>query len=428
MIMRRILYLLFALFLCGSVSSFAQGTEKPRVAIYTEDDSGENIVEFVGQYLVNAIVKMGQYTAVERTADFLKGINKEQQYQRTGVVEDELIARLGKQFGARFVCMVKIGKSAGQLFISARLIDVETTAVTASTVPIVLNSMGLNDVGASCQKVVASMFGGKSVGAGFASTSSSIGRSHPAEPEMVFVEGGTFLMGCTSEQGGDCFANESPNHLVTVSDFYISKYEITQGQWEAIMGTSIRQQRDKALLDWQRKHPNWAPLDLSINGEGSNYPMYYVSWNDVQEFISRLNSLTGKQYRLPTEAEWEYAARGGKKSKGYKYSGSNDMDAVAWYSDNSGNTTHPVGDKQPNELGIYDMSGNVYEWCYDWNGDYNSGSHQTNPKGSGSGSYRVIRGGCWNRTARFGRVSARNNSAPSNRTDDRLGFRLVCPK
>ena len=133
LIMRRILYLLFALFLCGSVSSFAQGTEKPRVAIYTEDDSGENIVEFVGQYLVNAIVKMGQYTAVERTADFLKGINKEQQYQRTGVVEDELIARLGKQFGARFVCMVKIGKSAGQLFISARLIDVETAAVTAST-------------------------------------------------------------------------------------------------------------------------------------------------------------------------------------------------------------------------------------------------------------------------------------------------------
>ena len=409
MIMRRILYLLFALFLCGSVSSFAQGTEKPRVAIYTEDDSGENIVEFVGQYLVDAIVKMGQYTAVERTADFLKGINKEQQYQRTGVVEDELIARLGKQFGARFVCMVKIGKSAGQLFISARLIDVETAVVTASTMPVVLNSMGLNDVGASCQKVVASMFGEKSVGVG-----SSIGRSHPAEPEMVFVEGGTFLMGCTSEQGGDCYSNESPNHLVTVSDFYISKYEITQGQWEAIMGTSIRQQRDKSNREWQ------------IYGEGANYPMYYVSWNEVQEFIIRLNSLTGKQYRLPTEAEWEYAARGGKKSKGYKYSGSNFIEQVAWYSDNSGNTMHPVGSKQPNELGIYDMSGNVYEWCYDWYGAYDSGSH-TNPVGPGSGSYRIIRGGSWNFIAAYIRVSNRISSTPSRRYYY-LGFRLVCPK
>ena len=260
--------------------------------------------------------------------------------------------------------------------------------------PIVLNSMGLNDVGASCQKVVASMFGGKSVGIG-----SSIGRSHPAEPEMVFVEGGTFLMG------------------VTVSDFYISKYEITQGQWEAIMGTSIRQQRDKA----NPFHP--------ICGEGSNYPMYYVSWNEVQEFISRLNSLTGKQYRLPTEAEWEYAARGGNKSKGYKYSGSNVIEQVAWYkiSDNY-DLAHPVGSKQPNELGIYDMSGNVWEWCCDWYGTYGSDS-QTNPVGPGSGSTRACRGGSWGVIATQCRVSYRFNL---NTTDVRggndLGFRLVCPK
>ena len=229
--------------------------------------------------------------------------------------------------------------------------------------------------------------------------------------EMVFVEGGTFLMGCTSEQGGDC---PYGNQLVTVSDFYISKYEITQGQWEAIMGTSIRQQRDKDNRGWP------------IYGEGANYPMYYVSWNDVQEFISRLNSLTGKQYRLPTEAEWEYAARGGKKSKGYKYSGSNFIEQVAWYSDNSGNTTHPVGSKQPNELGIYDMSGNVWEWCYDWYGAYGSGS-QTNPVGPGSGAFRVFRGGSWLNIAAGILVSCRGKHTPSSRSYN-FGFRLVCPK
>ena len=180
------------------------------------------------------------------------------------------------------------------------------------------------------------------------------------------------------------------------------------------MGTSIRQQRDKANREWP------------IRGEGANYPMYYVSWNEVQEFISRLNSLTGKQYRLPTEAEWEYAARGGKKSKGYKYSGSNFIEQVAWYKENSNNATHPVGSKQPNELGIYDMSGNVWEWCYDWYGAYDSGS-QTNPVGPGSGSVRVIRGGSWNSIAAYIRVSGRSGNTPSYRNSI-LGFRLVCPK
>ena len=227
---------------------------------------------------------------------------------------------------------------------------------------------------------------------------------------MVFVQGGTFLMGCTAEQGGDCGSDESPNHLVTVSDFYIGKYEVTQAQWEAVMGTSISQQRDKAGCS-------------SLYGIGANYPMYYVSWNEVQEFISRLNALTGKQYRLPTEAEWEYAARGGNQSRGYKYSGSNFIEQVAWFTDNSGGTTHPVGTKSPNELGIYDMSGNVYEWCYDWYGSYSS-AQQTNPMGPSSASYRVDRGGCWGIDASYCRVSDRNYDAPANRYSS-LGIRLV---
>ncbi len=154
-----------------------------------------------------------------------------------------------------------------------------------------------------------------------------------------------------------------------------------------------------------------------------NRPVERGSWGDCQTFISKLNQLTGKSFRLPTEAEWEYAARGGSKSRHYKYSGSNDVGSVAWYDSNSGDKTHPVKTKQPNELGLYDMSGNVYEWCSDWYGSYSS-SAQTNPKGAATGSYRVCRGGGWGRSARFCRVSSRNYDAPGGR-DSYLGLRLA---
>ena len=400
--MRRLYLLLLFCLLFPALG--VQSQDKPKVAVYTTDESDYNIGAFVGDYLINAIVKRGEYIAIERTAQFLSEINKEQSFQRTGAVDDSQISRLGKNMGVQYVCVVKVARVGAQLFMSARLIDVETAEVKSTARPVSFNPDNLQDMESACDDLVASMFGEKSVGVG-----SSIGRSHPAEPEMVFVEGGTFLMGCTSEQGGDC---PYGNQLVTVSDFYISKYEITQGQWEAIMGTSIRQQRDKANREWP------------IRGEGANYPMYYVSWNEVQEFISRLNSLTGKQYRLPTEAEWEYAARGGKKSKGYKYSGSNFIEHVAWYKDNSDNMTHPVGSKQSNELGIYDMSGNVFEWCYDWYGAYGGSGSKTNPIGPGSGSFRVNRGGSWGIECG---VSFRNSDASVSR-GDYLGFRLVCPK
>jgi len=231
------------------------------------------------------------------------------------------------------------------------------------------------------------------------------------EASMVRVEGGTFTMGATSEQGSDAFETERPAHQVTLSGFYLCKYEVTQELWQAVMGTTVRQQRDKA-------GPSW-----NLRGEGANYPMYYISWVECQTFINKLNRLTGKQYRLPTEAEWEYAARGGNKSRGYKYAGSNTLGDVAWYKFNSGGTPHPVGQKSPNELGLYDMSGNVWEWCQDWNGDYGSGS-QTNPTGPSKGSDRVRRGGSCDDYALLCRVSHRTDLTPIRRSDS-IGLRLA---
>jgi len=215
--------------------------------------------------------------------------------------------------------------------------------------------------------------------------------------KMVFVEGGTFQMGNNAGE-----YSEKPFHSVILSSFNIGKYEVTQAQWRELMGNH-----------------------LTYNSDCDNCPINFVSLNDVQEYIQKLNSQTGKKYRLPTEAEWEYAAKGGKLSKGYKYSGSNDITEVAWYRDNSSDLTHIVGSKNGNELGIHDMSGNVLEWCSDWYGNY-SDSWETNPTGSSSGESCVIRGGSWNSNAYRCRTSNRHSSDPEYRRGD-FGFRLVLP-
>ena len=217
---------------------------------------------------------------------------------------------------------------------------------------------------------------------------------------MVYVSGGTFTMGATSEQGSDADSDEKPTHSVTLSGYYIGKYEVTQELWEAVMGSN----------------PSYF--------KGDNLPVERVSWNDVQEFLRKLNAMTGKRYRLSTEAEWEFAARGGNSSRGYKYSGGNSIGNVAWFGGNSGSRTHAVGTKSPNELGIYDMSGNVWEWCQDWYGSYSS-SWQRNPKGPNSGSYRVCRGGSWFNNARNCRVSNRSNGGTPDDRGNNLGFRLA---
>ena len=217
---------------------------------------------------------------------------------------------------------------------------------------------------------------------------------------MVQVEGGSFQMGGTPEQGSDVYSDEKPVHEVTLSDYYMGKYEVRQSEWEAVMGSN------------------------PSRFKGADLPVEQVSWEDCHEFIGRLNALTGLNFKLPTEAQWEYAARGGRLSKGYKYSGSNNLGEVGWYGSNSGNCTHRVGEKQPNELGLYDMSGNVREWCEDWYGDYRITS-QRDPLGAASGSGRVRRDGGWNIGAGDCRVSLRLSTLPDFRSSY-LGFRLVC--
>ena len=218
--------------------------------------------------------------------------------------------------------------------------------------------------------------------------------------KMIRVDGGTFTMGATSEQGSDANDNEKPAHQVTLSSYYIGETEVTQALWQAVMGSN--------------------PSDF----KGENRPVEKVSWDDCQTFISKLKSLTGQNFHLPTVAQWEFAARGGNKSQGNKYSGSNTIGKVAWYQNNSSREkTRLVKTKYPNELGIYDMSGNVCEWCQDWCGSYSSSS-QTNPTGPSSGSYRAFRGGSWVDTDRGCRVSTQSGWYPGTR-DSYLGLRLA---
>jgi formylglycine-generating enzyme required for sulfatase activity len=266
--------------------------------------------------------------------------------------------------------------------------------------------------------------------------------------EMVRVPGGTYTMGSpstdTSRDSGET------EHRVKVSSFWMGKYEVTQAQWNAVMGTTIEQLQTAA---------SGGSTDY---GRGNNYPVYYVSWYDALVFCNKLSMTEGLTpayrisgstdpaawgavptssnatwnavtivsgstgYRLPTEAQWEYAARGGQSASGYKiYSGSNTVGDVAWYSGNSGSKTHEVGTKAANELGLHDMSGNVYEWCWDWYGNYSSGA-QTDPAGASSGSYRVNRGGSWFYSAQYARSAYRIYFYPYNRLSY-LGFRLLRP-
>jgi formylglycine-generating enzyme required for sulfatase activity len=371
-----------------------QGSAKARVAVYvTGGEGGGEANKILGIKLVSAITKSAKYAAMERTDAFLKQLRGEHAYQASGNVDDSQLAALGRQFGVQYVCAAKVSSAYGSKALTVSLIDVETAEVTAVS-KAALSSADVSALISVTQKISKEIAGktmeeeAEEEAEEAAEEAAKKRALESIAQSMVYVSGGTFAMGCTSEQGSSCYDDEKPAHYVTVSSFHIGKYEVTQAQWKLLMGSN--------------------PSGF----QGDNRPVENVSWDDAQAFIRKLNAETGKNYRLPTEAEWEYAARGGNRSSGYKYSGSSYLADVAWFTDNSGAQTHPVGTKNANELGIHDMSGNVWEWCQDW---YDS-----------SNRYRVARGGSWGSSAGSCRVAARTSASPDNRSGY-LGFRLALP-
>lgn len=228
--------------------------------------------------------------------------------------------------------------------------------------------------------------------------------------KMVYVEGGTFVMGAEADDK-DAYDNEKPPHMVTLNSYHIAQFEVTQSQWQKVMGTTIQQQNK--LSDYK-----------GLYGVGDDYPMYHINHAEAKAFCERLSALTGKIYKLPTEAQWEFAARGGANNRTYRYSGGSSIDDVAWHIGSGGEKSHHVvGEKHPNGLGLYDMNGNVWEWCEDWYGVYEA-APQIEPRGAAKGEQKVFRGGSWYDVERNCTVTFRSAENPAKRMNN-VGFRVV---
>jgi len=392
--------------------------EKQSVAVYMADEERESIkgaYKILGGELARAISVSDRYIAVNRTEAILEILGSEHIYQRSGAVSDEQIASLGEQIGAQYLCIAEISEvKGGTYYLDVRLVDV-VTAKTVSSATAGSNLADINEMIRAARELARALMGGKSEAleikptviesAVYADAGKPVSRADGADfrdgkigVNMVFVRSGAFVMGCTPEQES-CWDNEKPAHRVTLGGYYIGKYPVTQKQWQSVMGTN--------------------PSDK----KGDDLPVHNVSWEEVQEFIAKVKKTTGRKYRLPTEAEWEYAARGGANSKGYKFAGSNDADEVAWYDKNS-KSVQRTGAKKPNELGLYDMSGNIYEWVNDYFGNYESRS-QTDPPGPQSGSMRTLRGGPHFKGTTYMRIAIRSGAMPDADQNGSTGFRLA---
>lgn len=422
--MKKVVLLLSVCFF--TLSLCAQTDNVKKIAILEVVDR-QNNVDYLNKlmfrsYLTGAITRTPGYEGYDRVD--VSSVLGEHDFQRTGMVSDAQIKKIGEFTGAQYVLIAEAASNGNKMFITAKIIDVETTRVISTSgelmdtseeamqkgaIGVALKLLGVQGGGTTNRYPARSSVssGTEAVGSGQDFTETAWG----INMKMIYVEGGDFLMGCTSEQGS-CNNDETNVRRVTLDAFYIGMCEVTQSQWEKVMGTSVSQQRNKVNSSG------------SLPGVGPDYPMYYVSWEEANEFCRLLSQKTGRTYVLPTEAQWEYAARGGKNAEGTKYSGSNMLDAVAWYDGNSGGTTHIVGTKRANVLGIYDMSGNVWEWCKDWYSDSYVSYDTNNPVGPSSGSRRVSRGGGWFNAAGGCRFAIRSYISPGYRYYN-LGFRVV---
>ena len=377
---------------------YSKNENTQKVAVYVSKTGNKDVDVILGDQLVAGFSRSGDYIAVERTNAFLKQIQKETGYQQSGAVDDEDLIRLGEKFGVQYVCVTKTIPWGGSYFISSRLIDVKT-----SEVPKMYNAENKvmkksQDVLVVAKEIAAELSGPSSTGS---SHQDFIEYAWGINMKMIWVEGGEFMMGCTSEQDY-CMEDELNVRHVTIDGFYIGMLEVTQSQWEKVMGTN----------------PSFF--------RGSDLPVEKVSWEDAMKFCRLLSNKTGKTYTLPTESQWEYAARGGKTAGSTKYAGSNIIDLVAWCDEDfDSGSTHPCGTKRPNSLGIYDMSGNVQEWCKDWYDDLYDKEENNNPIGPYSGVERVIRGGGFATPPSGCRVSFRYSRLEPTKSASALGFRVV---
>lgn len=407
-----------------SLTAFAQNDVKRVAILETVDRVGDvslGVKNLLRQSITFGINRIPGYEGYNRVD--MAQINSEHNFQRTGYVSDADIKKLGVMTGASYVLIAEATTyDSEHILVFANLVDVESGRITNSSIPKVAG-IAPDKMYADCAEVAKSLLGISSSRTSPSPSSNSynsnsysrgqdfVENAWDINMKMIWVEGGDFLMGCTSEQSG-CESDEQNVRRVTVDGFYIGMLEVTQSQWEKVVGTNIYTQKNKADA-------------FGTYGVGPDYPMYYVSWEEAMEFCRLLSNKTGKTYTLPTEAQWEYAARGGKKADGTKYAGSNMIDAVAWYTDNSGGSAHPCGTKRANALGIYDMSGNVREWCKDWYSSSYTSYDTNNPTGPSSGSNRVRRGGSWSCNATCCRVAYRYSNSPGRRLNY-LGFRVVC--
>ncbi|MDR3188860.1 MAG: formylglycine-generating enzyme family protein [Prevotellaceae bacterium] len=386
----------------GMMTAGAQGSGKPTLAVFVvgmDNTLGDALATQIGSELN----RNSRYTVLSGAADPVKAKLTELRTQGARNIDRNALAAWGLDNGISAICLVADDIKGNDHMFYAHLIDAKNSKVSGrgSYIRTGVTTTDLPRVSLALSRQLD--------WPGRRRSAPTPARSYPAELdiEMVFVEGGTFTMGCVPARDGACNSAELPAHSVTLSSFYIGKYEVTQAQWRAVMGSNH-----------------------SYSQTDDQLPMEMVAYDDAagtNGFLVQLNALTGKNYRLPTEAEWEYVARGGKHQSPYTYSGSNNIEEVVWYLGNSGSRTHPVGQKNPNALGIYDMQGNVWEWCSDWYGAYSSAA-QTNPTGPGTGTYRALRGVSYSNPVNEIRLAGRNPyGAPTGDRRTFRGLRVVLP-